>query len=74
MWRNFFSRRLALGPRRAPLSERAAALIESRQEAGLSDEWVFPSATRSGHIEHFTLKKRHAEAFKLAKYPNSELR
>lgn len=28
--------------------------------------WVSPSGTRSGHVEHFTLKKRHTEAYTLA--------
>jgi integrase len=45
-----------------PLSERATALISLRHEQPVSEEWVFPSSTRSGHVEHFTLKKRHAEA------------
>jgi integrase len=30
--------------------------------AGLSDQWVFPAPTRSGHIEQSSLKKRHKEA------------
>ncbi len=30
-------------------------------------DWVFPAATRSGHIEKSTLKKQHRKALKLAK-------
>lgn len=52
--------------REIPLTDRAAALLETRREAALSSEWVFPSPTMSGHIEHFTLKKRHHEAEKLS--------
>jgi len=52
--------------RMVPLSEQAAALLEARREAALSAEWVFPSPTMSGHIEHSTLKKRHHETEKLA--------
>jgi integrase len=53
--------------REVPLSERAEALLAARRAAAMSEEWVFPSQTMSGHVEHFTLKKRHHEAEKLAK-------
>jgi integrase len=49
-----------------PLPERSAAMISMRRNAALSERWVFPAATRSGHIDHSTLKKRHARACKMA--------
>ncbi|HXP86855.1 MAG TPA: site-specific integrase [Bryobacteraceae bacterium] len=48
-----------------PLTKRATLLLEMRREAA-SGEWVFPAATRSGHMEKSTLKKKHAKACKLA--------
>ena len=44
--------------RRIPLSQRAGTVIEMRASVKTS-EWVFPSATRSGHIEPGTLKRPH---------------
>jgi integrase len=49
-----------------PLPPRAAAILEMRRAAGRAEEWVFPSGTRSGHIEQGTLKKPHAKACALA--------
>lgn len=50
-----------------PLSQRAEALIQMRSTAARSTEWVFPAATRSGHIEKSTLKRQHSNACELAK-------
>ena len=51
--------------RSVPLTPRTAALLELRRSAhGMN--WVFPAATRSGHIEKSTLKKQHGKAVKLA--------
>jgi len=50
-----------------PLTPRAAALIQMRRTTARSEEWLFPAATKSGHIEKSTLKKQHPNACKLAK-------
>jgi integrase len=63
--------------RTIPLTDRAAALIEMRRAAALSEEWVFPAGTESGHIEKSTLKKQHPKACtiaKLASFPLYTLR
>jgi len=52
--------------RTIPLTERAAAILETRREAS-EGEWVFPAPTRSGHIEKSSLKKQHPKACTLAK-------
>jgi integrase len=52
--------------RSVPLTDRASALLEMRRAARRAD-WVFPSPTRSGHIEKSTLKKKHKKALKLSK-------
>ncbi len=54
--------------RTIPLTPRAAAFLEMRR-AVAKTEWVFPAPTRSGHIGKSTLKKRHANACKLAEVP-----
>jgi integrase len=52
--------------RAIPLAPRSAAILEMRRAAQRSGEWVFPTSTRSGHIEQSTLKKQHAKACALA--------
>jgi integrase len=52
--------------RTVQLSPRAVAFLEMRRVVA-DTEWVFPAATRSGHIEKSSLKKQHAKACKLAK-------
>ncbi len=52
--------------RSVPLTDRASALLEMRRAARRTD-WVFPAATRSGHIEKSTLKKQHKKALNLSK-------
>ena len=51
--------------RTIPLTPPAAAYLEMRH-AVAKTEWVFPAATRSGHIEKSSLKKPHVKACKLA--------
>ncbi|MFN0170880.1 MAG: tyrosine-type recombinase/integrase [Bryobacteraceae bacterium] len=51
--------------RTVPLSPRARAVLEHRREAAGGD-WVFPTQTKSGHIEQSTVRRRHAQACKLA--------
>lgn len=53
--------------RTIPLTDRATALIEMRRAGSLSEEWVFPAATESGHVEKSTLKKQHPNACTIAK-------
>lgn len=51
--------------RRIPTNGRVHGIIEMRRAASTS-EWVFPSDTRSGHIEGSTLRKQHVAAVKLS--------
>jgi len=51
--------------RRVPGSARLMAILEMRETSPKS-EWVFPSATKSGHIESSTLRKQHAAALKMS--------
>ena len=52
--------------RQIPASKRVAAILNTRQEAGLSDEWVFPAETQSGHIEPSSVRGQHARACEIA--------
>jgi len=47
--------------RRVPASARALAILDMRKASSTSD-WIFPSDTKSGHIETGTLKKQHRAA------------
>ncbi len=49
-----------------PMTPRVRAVLESRWNvAGRPEEgWVWPAATRSGHVEPSSLRKRHAKALK----------
>jgi integrase len=51
-----------------PMTPRVRATLERRWEgAGKPVEgWVWPAPTRSGHIDHSSLKKQHARAFRIA--------
>ena len=55
--------------RTLPLTIRVSALLESRwKEAGKPLEcWVWPSPTKSGHLEPSSLKKQHSKAIKVSK-------
>ena len=52
--------------RRIPLTQRAAALLSMRRGT-MSEDWVFPAPTRTGHIEKSSLRKQHRKAIALAK-------
>lgn len=58
--------------RTVPLSPRASAILELRR-ANAKGEWVFPAATKSGHIEKSSLRKQHAKACELADVPAFDL-
>ena len=47
--------------RRIPASKRVGAILEMRATDRQS-QWVFPSATRSGHIEPGSVKRQHVHA------------
>jgi integrase len=51
--------------RRIPASQRVLSMLEMRRSSNDS-EWIFPAATKSGHVESSTLKKQHATALKLS--------
>ncbi len=51
--------------RRIPFSNRVASILDMRRAEAVS-EWIFPAATKSGHIEASTLKKQHAAALELS--------
>jgi len=48
-------------PRRIPCSPRVLSILEMRR-AEATSAWIFPAATRSGHLEASSLKKQHAAA------------
>lgn len=52
--------------RRVPCTPRVLAVLEMRRSEATSD-WVFPRATRSGHVEASTLKKPHEAAIQAAR-------
>jgi integrase len=62
------SGKTAAARRELPLTPRVRALLEARWEnAGRpQDGWVWPSSTKSGHIDHSTLKKQHRNALTLS--------
>lgn len=49
-----------------PMTPRVRAVLEARhKEAGKPDEgWIWPAATRSGHIEPSSIRDHHEQAFK----------
>jgi integrase len=54
--------------RRVPASPRVRAILEMRK-ANSASEWIFPTATKSGHIETGTLKKQHRAALAASGVP-----
>jgi integrase len=54
--------------RRLPLTPRARGVLNKRwQEHGRPEEgWVWPARTKTGHIDHSTVKKQHARALRLS--------
>jgi integrase len=51
-----------------PMSEQVHFILETRWElAGKPSEgWIWPAATKVGHVDHSTLKKKHALTFRTA--------
>jgi integrase len=71
-----FTGKRAASRRRIPASQRVLAILEMRRAASTS-EWIFPAATKSGHVETSTLKKQHAtaiEATEVAPFVTYDLR
>jgi integrase len=58
----------AAARRELPLTPRVRAVLEVRWEvAGRPAEgWIWPGPTKSGHIDHSTLKKQHRRALRLS--------
>ena len=50
--------------RRIPVTERVEAILEQRDRE-VDSEWVFPAATRSGHIEGSSLQKQQQRVFRV---------
>ena len=72
----------AAARRTIPMTPRVRFILETRWRIGCKEEngtatkkplsgWVWPAPTKSGHVEHSSLKKQHARAFKLA---NAEIK
>jgi integrase len=59
------SGKTAAARRVLPLTPRVRGVIEARWESAgrPSEGWVWPAPTRSGHIDHSSLKKQHARTF-----------
>jgi integrase len=51
-----------------PMSPRVRSILEQRwDETGRPSEgWIWPAPTKTGHIDHSSLKKQHAKALKLS--------
>jgi integrase len=58
----------AAARRQLPLTPRLRAMLHARWvQAGEPEEgWVFPAPTKTGHIDHTTVKKQHRNALKLS--------
>jgi integrase len=56
----------AAARRAIPMTPRVRAVLETQWEmAGKPEEgWVWPAATRSGHVEPSSLRKQHAKTFR----------
>jgi integrase len=50
-----------------PMSPRVRFILEARWESAKKpgDGWVWSAPTKSGHVDHSSLKKQHARAFRL---------
>jgi integrase len=57
----------AAARRELPLTPRVREVLNARWEAagGPAEGWIWPAPTKSGHIEHSTLKKQHRRAMRL---------
>jgi len=58
----------AAARRELPLTPRVREVLQARCEAAgrPAEGWVWPSPTKSGHIDHSTLKKQHRSALRLS--------
>jgi integrase len=58
----------AAARRALPLAPRVRAMLESRWEAAGRplEGWIWPAPTKSGHVDHSTIKKQHLRALKLS--------
>ncbi len=52
--------------RRIPMTPNVQAIMEMRLSKAAEAAWIFPAATKSGHIEPFSLKRQHAKAISKA--------
>ena len=54
--------------RAIPMSPRVRFILETRWELAQkpSEGWLWPAPTKAGHVDHSSLKKQHARAFRLA--------
>ena len=59
--------------RRVRMTERVRNTLEMRLAQISGNGWLFPAATRSGHIEGSTLRKQHAKALKASGVVHFEL-
>jgi len=59
-----------------PMSIRLKFVLETRWELAdkLTEGWVWPAPTKSGHFEQSTLSKRHRNALKAAKIDGKSIR
>jgi len=44
------------------MTPRVAAILDMRLSKSAGGRWVFPAATKSGHVEPSSLKKQHLNA------------
>jgi integrase len=56
----------AAARRPLPMTQRVRAVLDMRWErvGRPSEGWLWPAPARSGHVEHCSLKKQHARAFR----------
>jgi integrase len=59
--------------RRVRMTERVRNMLDMRLSLHSDNGWLFPAATRSGHIEGSSLRKQHAKALKAAGVAHFEL-
>jgi integrase len=59
--------------RRVRMTERVWNMLEMRLAQISGDGWLFPAATRSGHIEGSSLRKQHAKALRASGVARFEL-
>lgn len=57
--------KMAAARRMIPMTARVRLVVETRWDAAGKPEegWVWPAATRSGHVEPSSVRKQHANAF-----------